>query len=76
MDRRPDGALDVTYLAMVSLVDEQGQVTFEPSCTVRDVLVWSQEGAGGGRWRTRSRFLRHDTSDMSRVWEGRLTGRT
>ncbi|ALV48883.1 hypothetical protein ASR50_05385 [Streptomyces sp. 4F] len=54
----------------------QGQVTFEPSCTVRDVLVWSQEGAGGGRWRARSRFLRHDTSDMSRVWEGRLTGRT
>nr|WP_051724673.1 nuclear transport factor 2 family protein [Actinospica acidiphila] len=57
VDRRPDGALDVTYLAMVSLVDEQGQVTFEPSCTVRDVLVWSQEGAGGGRWRTRSRAV-------------------
>ncbi|KNE82215.1 MULTISPECIES: nuclear transport factor 2 family protein [Streptomyces] len=66
-----DGEVHCGYLAMVSLVDAEGRVSFEPSCTVRDVLVRRD-----GELLTRYRFIRHDTADPTRIWEGRLAEQT
>ncbi|MFP3991491.1 nuclear transport factor 2 family protein [Streptomyces sp. E11-3] len=67
VEQEPDGTVRTSCLAMVSVVDQDGQVTFEPTCTVSDVLVREN-----GALLTRSRFLQHDTADLTRVWEGRL----
>jgi actinorhodin biosynthesis protein ActVIA len=63
-----DGTVRVRSNAIVSLTDPQGVVTFEPSCTVRDVLVRRD-----GVLYTQSRVMRHDTGDPTRVWAGQFT---
>jgi actinorhodin biosynthesis protein ActVIA len=50
---------------IVSVTDERGLVTWEPSCTVEDVLV-----RHNGRLAVRHRLLRHDVADMGQVWAG------
>lgn len=59
--------LYVGYTAIVSVTDQNGRVTFEPSCRVNDVLVRRH-----GQLLVRSRVLQHDVADMSRVWAGQL----
>ncbi|WP_198944236.1 nuclear transport factor 2 family protein [Streptomyces sp. CB03234] len=58
-----DGTVRVTATALVSVTDEEGAVTFEPSCTVTDVLVRTEDGL-----RTRSRLIRHDLDDPGRYF--------
>ncbi|MGH6655879.1 MAG: nuclear transport factor 2 family protein [Actinocrinis sp.] len=67
-----DGAVRVSYTALVSLTAPDGTVTFEPSCTVRDVLVRGADGV----LRTSARRLRHDTSSRERYWAGQLSARS
>lgn len=55
------------FTAIVSVTDEDGRVTWEPSCTVKDTLVRQ-----AGKLLVRHRVLRHDVADMSRVWAGQL----
>lgn len=55
------------FTAIVSVTAPNGQVTWEPSCTVNDILVRRE-----GRLLVRSRVLQHDVSDMRRVWAGQL----
>jgi actinorhodin biosynthesis protein ActVIA len=62
--------LNVSYTALVSLTNPDGTVGFEPSCTVRDVLVRQD-----GELRVLSRQLRHDTSDRTQYWNGDLVSR-
>lgn len=58
----------VTFRSLVSITDEAGQVTFEPSATVEDVLVRRD-----GRLLSKSRVVRHDIPDPAGFWEERLT---
>lgn len=53
------------FTAIVSVTDESGLVTWEPSCAVADVLVRQK-----GKLAVRHRIMRHDVPDMSRVWAG------
>ena len=55
------------FTAIVSVTDQDGRVTWEPSCTVNDILVRHE-----GRLLVRSRVLQHDVADMGRVWAGQL----
>ncbi|AVV41283.1 nuclear transport factor 2 family protein [Streptomyces sp. ID05-04B] len=60
---QPDGATRVTATCLVSVTDENGDVTFEPSCVVTDELVRTAEGL-----RARSRVIRHDVPDPGRYY--------
>ncbi|GIH08187.1 hypothetical protein Rhe02_62540 [Rhizocola hellebori] len=62
--------LHVRFTAIVSVTAQNGQVTFEPSCTVADVLVRQH-----GQLLVKSRVLQHDVADMARVWAGQLDGK-
>ncbi|HZM81104.1 MAG TPA: nuclear transport factor 2 family protein [Candidatus Limnocylindrales bacterium] len=53
------------FTAIVSVTGESGLVTWEPSCTVRDILVRQN-----GKLAVRHRIMRHDVADMSFVWAG------
>ncbi|WP_416985348.1 nuclear transport factor 2 family protein [Streptomyces sp. T028] len=64
---QPDGSIRVTATCLVSVTDENGAVTFEPSCVVTDELVRTEEGL-----RARSRIIRHDLPDPGRYF-ARLT---
>ncbi len=55
---REDGAINVTASCLVSVTAEDGTVSFEPSCTVTDLLVRTSDGL-----RTASRIIRHDLAD-------------
>lgn len=59
-----DGSLRVTQTSIVSVTDENGDVTFEPSCTVEDVLVREDDGT----LRTKKRMIAHDLADPMRYW--------
>jgi actinorhodin biosynthesis protein ActVIA len=50
---------------IVSVTDESGLVTWEPSCTVEDVIVRRE-----GRLAVRHRLMHHDVADMGHVWAG------
>jgi actinorhodin biosynthesis protein ActVIA len=65
-----DNIIQVTQTALVSVTGEDGTVTFEPSCTVHDVLVRQDGGL-----RTLSRVISHDSVDPTRIWAGELAGR-
>ncbi|MFI1510088.1 nuclear transport factor 2 family protein [Streptomyces sp. NPDC020597] len=58
-----DGSTRVTATCLVSVTDENGDVTFEPSCVVTDELVRTGEGL-----RVRSRVIRHDVPDPGRYY--------
>ncbi|MEU6668136.1 nuclear transport factor 2 family protein [Streptomyces sp. NPDC046727] len=62
-DPQPDGSIRVTAACLVSVTDEDGAVTFEPSCVVTDELVRTEEGL-----RARSRIIRHDVPDPGRYY--------
>jgi actinorhodin biosynthesis protein ActVIA len=62
--------LHVRFTSIVSVTAQNGQVTFEPSCTVADVLVRQH-----GQLLVKSRVLQHDVADMARVWAGQLDGK-
>jgi actinorhodin biosynthesis protein ActVIA len=51
---------------IVSVTGESGLVTWEPSCTLDDVLIRQD-----GKLLVRQRFLRHDSAAMGQVWAGR-----
>ena len=55
MERAEDGSLTVAYGSLVTLTDKEGQVRFESTYAVTDVLVRVD-----GRLRTRSRTLLRD----------------
>ncbi|HEX6686941.1 MAG TPA: nuclear transport factor 2 family protein [Candidatus Limnocylindrales bacterium] len=55
------------FTAIVSVTDDDGRVTWEPSCTVKDIIVRVD-----GRILVRHRILSHDVADMRRVWAGQL----
>lgn len=55
MEQGDDGALTVAYGSLVTLTDKEGQVSFESTYAVTDVLVRVD-----GRLRTRSRTLLRD----------------
>lgn len=50
---------------IVSVTDQSGLVTWEPSCTVEDVMVRLD-----GKLAVRHRILQHDVADMGHVWAG------
>jgi len=52
-----DGQVRVRYQAMMSMTDDRGKVAFEPTTTVRDVLVRCSDGL----LRTATRHITHDT---------------
>jgi actinorhodin biosynthesis protein ActVIA len=54
------------YTVIVSVTDQSGLVTWEPSCTVEDVIIRQD-----GKLAVRHRFLRHDVADMGHVWAGK-----
>ena len=62
--------LHVRFTAIVSVTDQSGRVTLEPSCTVADVLMRQH-----GQLLVKSRVLQHDVADMARVWAGQLDGK-
>ncbi|MGY1452336.1 nuclear transport factor 2 family protein [Streptomyces sp. SS8] len=62
-----DDTLRVVFRALVSVTDEEGRVSFEPSSTIEDVLV-----RRGGELYTRSRTVRHDIPDPAGYWSERL----
>lgn len=62
-----DSTVRTTFSALVSVTDPRGQVTFEPTSTVRDVLE-----RRGGVLLTRSRTMIHDVAQTSDVWDGVL----
>lgn len=55
-----EDTLHVRYLAIVSMTDAAGRVSFEPTTTVEDVLV-----RVGGELRTRSRVVTHDSPNWA-----------
>jgi actinorhodin biosynthesis protein ActVIA len=59
------GEIRSRFTAMVSVTDESGLVTWEPSCEVADILVRQE-----GKLAVRHRIMRHDVADMRRVWAG------
>lgn len=59
--------LHARFTSIVSVTEQSGRVYFEPSCTVRDVLVRRH-----GRLLVGSRVLQHDVADLERVWAGQL----
>ena len=62
-----EATYQVTFRSLVSITDESGHVTFEPSATIEDVLV-----RRGDRLLTRSRVVRHDIPDPAGYWSERL----
>lgn len=58
-----NGVVRVTASCLVSVTSEDGDVTFEPSCTVTDELVRTDQGL-----RVRSRIIRHDVPDVGRYF--------
>jgi actinorhodin biosynthesis protein ActVIA len=50
-----DGLINVSCYAVVSVTDREGRITWEPSCLVRDTLVWR-----GGRLFNTSRAIERD----------------
>ncbi|MER5478835.1 nuclear transport factor 2 family protein [Streptomyces sp. NPDC002734] len=67
IEERPDGTVAVAFRSLVSVTDEQGQVTFEPSATIHDELVRRD-----GELLTRRRTVRHDIPDPARYWSAKL----
>jgi actinorhodin biosynthesis protein ActVIA len=54
----PDGTVEVTATCLVSVTAQDGTVFFEPSCSVTDLLVRTDDGL-----RTAARTIRHDLAD-------------
>jgi 3-phenylpropionate/cinnamic acid dioxygenase small subunit len=63
---RADGTIESRANSLVSVTSETGDVTFEPSCVVRDELVRTEDGL-----RVKSRTIRHDLPDAG-VYFARL----
>jgi actinorhodin biosynthesis protein ActVIA len=63
---REDGVIESSATSLVSVTSEKGDVTFEPSCVVRDQLVRTEDGL-----RVSSRVIRHDLPDAG-VYFARL----
>lgn len=63
VEAAPDGDLTVTASCLVSVTTEDGEVSFEPSCTVRDLLVRTGHGL-----RVHRRTIRHDVPDPARYF--------
>lgn len=66
-----DGSLRVTQTSIVSVTDENGDVTWEPSCTVEDVLVRVD-----GVLHVSERLIAHDLTDPMRYWARFQGGRS
>jgi actinorhodin biosynthesis protein ActVIA len=63
--REEAGEIHTRQTVIVSVTDESGLVTWEPSCTVEDVIVRRE-----GRLAVRHRLMHHDVADMGHVWAG------
>jgi 3-phenylpropionate/cinnamic acid dioxygenase small subunit len=60
---REDGTIESAATSLVSVTSEDGEVSFEPSCVVRDELVRTEQGL-----RAKSRIIRHDLPDAGRYF--------
>jgi len=67
IEERGSDTVEVSYRALVSLTDESGGVSFEPSSTIVDTLV-RRDGA----LHTASRVVTHDIPDPADYWADRL----